>query len=133
MAKQTRQMNLKNFIKKSLDENGELNKIRAALRSKILNLMRDGDKSMSFTNFTANQFGNFNFINELILEYFRYIGFNYSHEIFAAEVGMDVKECDEMERRVQLEKNIEKLSPIEINKDVPLLLNLLKSYLNFDE
>lgn len=135
MEKRTisREADLKNLIKKSLDENGEMDKIRAALRSKILNVIRDGDKSIKFSNFVEKRWTKYDFLHDLVLEYFRWMGFHYSAEIFAAEIG--VQEADESgkeSQRTRLEKKLEKCRAIDstqINQELPLLLSLLKDLL----
>lgn len=120
----TREKELKDFIKKTLEANGELTNIRAALRLKTMNVLRKSKKT-PMTNFTAHHFQKLNCLNDLILEYFRWIGFSYSAEIFSAEIGRDSIVAD----RHYLE---EQLPEITIDKDVPILINLLKSFLNFE-
>lgn len=118
----SREDGLKSLIKDTLEANGELNKVRAALRLQILSVFRR-DKKLPMTKFAESKWHHLNLVNELIMEYFDWIGFSYSSEIFAAEIGQKTEV-----NRMQLEEKLEKLGAFKVtaNNSVPLLLNLLE-------
>lgn len=121
---------LQESIKKKLEANGELNKIRANLRLHIFNMLRKSSDS-PLTDFSNNKWTHYNLINEMILEYFQSMSFNYSTEIFTAEIGY---KCTAFNRN-ELEKKLETMSTSEMHfdDDLPLLLTTLNKILHFEE
>lgn len=129
--RERREKHLQEQIKKMLQANGELNKIRSALRLQVLNVFRDTN-DVSLTNFSSNRWTTFDLINSLILEYFQWMSFNFSAEIFAAEIG----QCDEKSlSRNEMEEKIEAIAVDEVHfvKHVPLLLNVLNKIISIDD
>lgn len=59
----------------------------------------------------------------MIIEYFHWMKYNYSTEIFAVEIGHD----DSKVTRNQLEEKVETIlkRKVTMRKDVPVLVNLL--------
>lgn len=110
------------MVGKTLEANGELSKIRASLRLQILNVLRGNDQSMSLTNFRENEWPHYDLIHEMIMEYFQWMKYNYSAEIFAAEIGHEKSKIT----RNLLEERLETIfkRKFHMRKDVPILLNL---------
>lgn len=113
---------LKKLVEKTLEANGELSKIRASLRLQILNVLRGNDQSTSLTNFHENVWPHYDLVHEMIMEYFHWMKFNYSAEIFATEIGHGKSKMT----RNNLEEKLETLfkRKLQMRKDVPILLNL---------
>lgn len=101
---------------------GELSKIRANLRLQILNVLRGTDQSASLTNFHENEWSHYNLIHEMIIEYFQWMKYNYSAEIFAAEIGHEKSKMTRNQLEEKVETIFKRKSPI--RKDVPILLNV---------
>lgn len=119
-----RMKNIQEMVGKTLEANGELSKIRANLRLQILNVLRGTDhQSTSLTNLQKNDWPHYDFIHQMILEYFEWMQLNYSAEIFAVEIGHDKSTLT----RNQLEERLETIfkRKIQPQKDVPILVNLL--------
>lgn len=115
--------NLQKMVGKTLEANGELSKIRASLRLQILNVLRGTEQSTSLTNFHENEWPHYNLIHEMIMEYFQWMKYNYSAEIFAAEIGHEKSKMVRNHLEEQLEAIFQR--KVHMRKDVPMLLNLL--------
>lgn len=115
--------NLQKMVGKTLEANGELSKIRASLRLQILNVLRGTEQSTSLTNFHENEWPHYNLIHEMIMEYFQWMKYNYSAEIFAAEIGHEKSKMVRNHLEEQLEAIFKR--KVHMRKDVPMLLNLL--------
>lgn len=81
---------LKAMVEQVLTNNGEIRRMRVALQSKILDIVRGGDKTtiIKYPNGgDAEPNETIALINQLILEYFEWNGYQYSRELFALETN----------------------------------------------
>lgn len=121
---------LKESVKRTLEANGELNKIRAHLRLEVLNIFRE-PSSLPMTNFGENKRTHFDLVNELVLEYLQWLSFNYSAEVFACESGQKAAPFDRNRTEQLLEKSSQ--SRVHFVEHVPLLLCILNGILDLEK
>lgn len=130
--------NLQRAIKSVLTKRNEFNKIRAELRSKIIEIFRENDEDslnpVVHTNDPNSNNKPQNILNKLILQYFSWFGYKYAAEVFSVESGINQTEidCSDIVSRINLSKETEKKTDDENdgfddkdNKDLPILLNLI--------
>lgn len=89
-------------VKESLKSNGEYEKLKSSIRQNCLSKIRGvGSDSISFVRIPENQEteSSIKILNNLISEYFQWIGYQYSNEILTAEAGI--------EKQKSLEQNVE--------------------------
>lgn len=126
-----RETNLYIILRKALEKNGEFGKIKALVQTKILDLIQD-DKNQnskkSKTSPTTIDSDNKNqrdplilLLNQLILEYFHWYGYQYSIEMFSTECQID-SNCPS---RVYLES----IFGQQYNYDVPILIQIIHKIL----
>lgn len=87
------------YIKQSLKSNGEYEKLKSSIRQNCLNIIRgEGTESIvSFVRIPDNleTESSIKILNNLISEYFQWIGYQYSNEILTAEAGVEVQKLKE--------------------------------------
>lgn len=106
---------LKDALKETLEEKGELNKIRAMMRAAIFEAIETDDKPKP--KLTDENL----IINELIREYMRYNNYLHSHSVFTSESGQPV---DPPFDRTFIAKELNIIED-STSKKVPLLYSIL--------
>lgn len=86
-SKQNREDQFAQVVENALTENGELQKLKASMRAMILNVIRDGDQSAIVRVKERNRNPAADLVNQMIMDYFHWYGFQYAIEMFAAESG----------------------------------------------
>lgn len=113
-------------VKGILLKRNDLNKIRAELRTKITEILREHDEDSLVTILHSNDplaIKKPNVIlNKLILQYFTWYGYSYAAEVFSVEAGINHSEVDCLDIMSTM-KNID------LDKDLPILLNIIMSLL----
>lgn len=74
-------------VEQTLCENGELRKLKASMRSTIMKIVRGGDQSNIFKVKEKYRNAATDLINNLIMDYFHWYGYQYSIEMFSTESG----------------------------------------------
>lgn len=117
-------------IKSILLKRNEFNKIRAEIRSKVIEILRENDEDSLHTAIPIND-QNSNkkpqsILNKLILQYFSWFGYKYAAEVFSVESGINQTEidCFDIISQFNLDKggDDEKIS---MRTDLPILLSLI--------
>lgn len=107
---------LSSVVRDTLERSGELNKIRAMIQAKVLEIVR-GCENTPITKPPDNDKGSpRDILNKLILEYFHWSGFIYSADMLASESGTD----HQPPSRLNLENFVG-----DHEKDSPILLSLV--------
>ncbi|CRK87305.1 CLUMA_CG001107, isoform A [Clunio marinus] len=116
---------LQEAIRKRLAENGKLEKIRSEIRSLVLKDVREGDDSPINTFNSKNLNSSTQFANHFIIEYFEWMGFQYSKEMFMTESGCCSSTIstsrDVIESKIRNEK-----AGDGFDKDFPMLLSIIR-------
>lgn len=105
-------------IKESLKSNGEYEKLKSAIRKNSLSTIRGhGAESISFVRIPENPEteSSIKILNNLISEYFQWIGYQYSNEILTAEAGIEKPKM--MEENVDFPKILEILMKENIRRE----------------
>lgn len=126
------EVELQRAIKSMLIKRNEFTKIRAELRCKIIEILRENEQdSLNVAVHSNDPHSNTKpqtILNKLILQYFSWFGFNYAAEVFSVESGINHTEIDCSDivaqfnlsnRKTGNEKNDDK------DKDLPILLQLI--------
>lgn len=95
-------------IKESLKSNGEYEKLKSSIRQNCFNIIRgNGPEAISFVRLPENQEteSSIKILNNLISEYFQWIGYQYSNEILTAEAGIEKQKT--LEQKVEFPKILE--------------------------
>lgn len=112
---EAKKMELKKMVQDILGNNGEMRKLRANLQLKVLDIVRGGDSStilkypaaVAATAFTVDKNGTntnaITIINQMIMEYFQWIGYQYTAEMYELETGTAFNSNDD---RIKLEKQL---------------------------
>lgn len=77
-------------IQDTLQRNGELGRLQAAMRATILNVVRGGVTTAM--NRVADRPAAVELVNELIVDYLRWSGHSYALDMFVTESGTEVDE-----------------------------------------
>lgn len=109
-------------VREKLTESGKLNKIKCELRAMVINMIRDDDKTPMNSPALQNIESPTQLLNQLILEYLKWIGFRYTIDMFVTESGCAHRKAL---TREHLESMFLKPSVAAFDKDIPLLLELL--------
>lgn len=121
---------LQRAIKSMLIKRNDFGKIRAELRSKIIEILREKDKdSLNTVVHTIDPNANTNpqtILNKLILQYFSWFGYKYAAEVFSTESGINQTEvdCSDIVSQINL-KTDETRNGGDTDRDLPILLNIL--------
>lgn len=107
---------LLDLVRNRLENDKELSKTRCEMRLKVLDIVRCGEK-LPINEQKSDRQAITQFLNNLILEYMQWHGYQYTIEMFSTETG-----CKPLAREY-LESKI--LAPEQSDKDLPLLLELV--------
>lgn len=116
---ETKKIELKEMVQDILENNGEIRKLRANLQLKILDIVRGGDRSSiikypataTAVGLTGNNINSnsktttdtITIINQMIMEYFQWIGYQYTAEMYQLETNTTFNSNVD---RIQLEKQL---------------------------
>ena len=109
-------------VRSSLEQKGEFQKLKASLRSSILNLVR-GDNVSPRQSFCKrnDHIEMVDLVNKLIMDYFHWHGYRYSIEMFAVESGVIGTECPD---RQNLKRDLDIVFDEEkVTDELPILLS----------
>lgn len=119
---------LRRIVEQTLEQNGDMQKFRAMMQSKVLGILRDGDKT-PMTQLVNNRSTRlFKTINQLIMEYFHWMGYNYTMETFETEAACDPTALYNVKRALNFKSNVE----LVLDKQLPVLLSLLKNAIELE-
>lgn len=107
---------LLDLVRDTLENNKELSKKRCEMRLKVLEIIR-GEEKLSMNNQTSDCQATTQFMNNLILEYMQWHGYQYTIEMFSTETGCKPLARDYLESKI--------IAPEQSDKDLPLLLELV--------
>lgn len=116
-----RETQLAHVVRDTLEKNGELNILKAAMRAKVLEVVRGGETSAIARPTEKVKDTPVHVLNQLIMEYFYWFGYQYSVEMFSTETGIE-SQCP---NRQLLESHFGVHT-----KELPVLLNVIISYLD---
>lgn len=131
-----KEADLQRAIKSMLIKRNDFSKIRAELRSKIIEILREKDVDSLNTAIHTND-SNANtkpqtILNKLILQYFSWFGYKYASEVFSTESGVNQTEVDCSDIVSQINMKMDKQGKEESSKgngcndkDMPILLNII--------
>lgn len=74
-------------VQQTLRDNGELHKLKASMRSTIMKIVRGGDRTAIVKIKEKYHNSASDLVNNLIMDYFHWYGYQYSIEMFATESG----------------------------------------------
>jgi hypothetical protein len=109
-------------IRKELEKKKTMRKMKAEMRAEVLKVVRFGDRSPINEAPSDNLKSPIYVLNQLILDYFEWMGFYLSANMLASEVGLIRKE-----KRKTLEEKL-KLGE-KLNKELPLIFSIMQQFL----
>lgn len=119
---------LKRIVEHTLEQNGDLQKFRAMMRSKVLSILRDSDRTPMTQLVNSRSTQLFKIINQLIMEYFHWMGYNYTMEIFETEATCDPTALSGVKRALNFKSTVN----LVLDKQLPVLLSLLKNAIELE-
>ena len=107
---------LLDLVRHTLENNKELSKTRCEMRLKVLEVIRGGEK-LPMNDQKSDRQATTQFMNNLILEYMQWHGYQYTIEMFSTETGCKPLARDYLESKMNANE--------QSDKDLPLLLELV--------
>ncbi|KAK0086596.1 hypothetical protein PV325_002905 [Microctonus aethiopoides] len=123
----TTEKDLINAVRDSLEADGGLSRIKAQMRTEVMKIM-DGSAPSDNTT-SPHSPCDILILNELIREYFDWIGYKYTLSVLTSECELGRQPIFD---RTFLAQNLG-ISENETTKKLPLLFCLMKSFKNFKE
>lgn len=114
-------------LRNRLADQGFLERMRSEMRAAILNDVRDGKKSPINALKSKGSNSPTQLVNNLVLEYLQWMGFQYSGEMLATESGAGVPSRGLLEAKLKLKENVVG------DKELPLLLSLVMKAMKDEE
>ncbi|KAL0129581.1 hypothetical protein PUN28_001686 [Cardiocondyla obscurior] len=119
----TTEEDLVNAVRESLKADGNLDRIKAEMRTEVIKLLDYSGKENKSKTIKASH--DIIFLNELIREYLDWMGYKYSSTVFIAECDLP-KHC--LDRKL-LAQGLG-VKDCERSKNLPLLCNLVQTFSN---
>lgn len=88
-------------VQRTLTESGELQRVKASMRAMILNVIRAGDRSAIVKVKERNRNPAADLVNQMIMDYFHWYGFQYAIEMFATESGSIGTDCPNRQQLIE--------------------------------
>lgn len=88
-------------VQRTLTESGELQRVKASMRAMILNVIRAGDRSAIVKVKERNRNPAADLVNQMIMDYFHWYGFQYAIEMFATESGSIGTGCPNRQQLIE--------------------------------
>ncbi|XP_020290565.1 lisH domain-containing protein FOPNL [Pseudomyrmex gracilis] len=112
---------LVNAVRESLKADGDLDRIKAEMRTEVIKLLDGSSKESKLK--TVNPSHDIVFLNELIREYLDWMGYKYSSTVFTAECDLPKHPLD----RTLLAQGLG-VRDNEKSKTLPLLCSLVQTF-----
>lgn len=112
---------LLDLVRNTLENSRELSKTRCEMRMKVLEVIRGGEK-LPINEQIPDRQATTQFMNNLILEYMQWYGYQYTIEMFCTETGCKPLARDYLESKIN--------APELLDKDLPLLLEIVMKTMN---
>lgn len=116
----------------TLEQSGEMRKLKAAVRSTILNVIRGDDRSPINRVREKHRSPAVDLCNELVVDFMHWCGYHYSMEMFVTESGTSM--TPEAPDRRELARRLEGRGdrPMTENVDIPVLLSMVVQAMAFE-